>query len=119
MKRGDVYSANLNPVRGSEQSGLRPVLILQRDSISRYARTVIIVPFTSSQVEKYRQLPSCVFVPQGVAGLYHDSVLLGHQVRTIDRTRLSDPLGSLPEPYLSQVERALAFALQIPHAVPV
>jgi mRNA interferase MazF len=58
MKRGDVYRANLNPVQGSEQSGLRPVLILQRDSISRHTRTVIIVPFTSSQVDKYGQLPS-------------------------------------------------------------
>ncbi len=114
MKRGDIYYADLNPVRGSEQMGRRPVLIVQRDSISQFTRTLVIVPFTASQVDKYRQLPSCVFVPQGVGGLSIDSVTLGHQVRTIDRDRLSDYLGALPELYMREVEKRLAFTLHIP-----
>ena len=114
MKRGDIYYADLNPVRGSEQMGRRPVLIVQRDSISQFTRTLVIVPFTASQVDKYRQLPSYVFVPQGVGGLSVDSVALGHQVRTIDRDRLSDYLGALPELYMREVEKRLAFTLHIP-----
>jgi mRNA interferase MazF len=116
MKRGDIYFADLNPTQGSEQRGVRPVLVLQRDSISQYTRTIVIVPFTSSQVDKYSQLPSCVFVPQGVGGLYDDSVALGHQVRTIDRKRLSDYLGTLPNSYIVKIEKAIAFTLQMPYA---
>jgi mRNA interferase MazF len=116
MKRGDVYFADLNPTQGSEQRGVRPVLVLQRDSISQYTRTIVIVPFTSSQVDKYSQLPSCVFVPQGVGGLYDDSVALGHQVRTIDRKRLSEYLGTLPNSYIVKIEKANAFTLQMPYA---
>ncbi len=67
MKRGDIYFADLSPTQGSEQYGKRPVVILQRDSISRYTRTLVVVPCTASQVDKYRQLPSCVFSLKGLA----------------------------------------------------
>ena len=116
MKRGEVYYAVLDPTQGSEQSGRRPVVILQRDSISSFTRTIVLVPFTSSQVDKYRQLPSCVFVSQGVGGLTSDSVALGHQVRTIDRDRLKDYMGSLPDTMLVEIEKAVAFTLEIPYA---
>ncbi len=116
MKRGDVYFADLNPTQGSEQYGKRPVVIFQRDSISKYTRTLVVVPFTASQVDKYRQLPSCVFVPKGVGGLYEDSVALGHQIRTLDRARLTDFLGSLPGTWLVEIEKATAFTLQISYA---
>jgi mRNA interferase MazF len=113
MKRGDVYFADLDPTQGSEQRGTRPVLILQRDDISRYTRTIVIVPFTASQVDKYRLLPSCVFVPKGIGGLYEDSVALGHQVRTIDRARLSNYIGTLPDVWVPQIEKVVAFTLQM------
>lgn len=116
MKRGDIYFADLNPTQGSEQRGVRPVLILQRDTISQFTRTLVIIPFTSSQVDKYRQLPSCVFVPQGMGGLYEDSVALGHQIRTVDRQRLLDFLGTLPDVWIAQIEKAITFTLQIPDA---
>lgn len=114
MKRGDVYFADLDPTQGSEQRGIRPVLILQRDSISQFTRTVVIVPFTASQVDKYRQLPSCVFVPKGMGGLLENSVALGHQVRTIDRKRLLDYLGALSGQWIIKIEKVIAFTLQIP-----
>ena len=116
MKRGDIYFADLSPTQGSEQYGKRPVVILQRDSISRYTRTLVVVPCTASQVDKYRQLPSCVFVPQGIGGLYEDSVALGHQIRTVDRARLTDYLGTLPDTWLEDIEKVIAFTLQIPSA---
>ena len=113
MKRGDIYFADLNPTQGSEQYGKRPVVIFQRDSISKYTRTLVVVPFAASQVDKYRQLPSCVFVPKGIGGLYEDSVALGHQIRTLDRARLIDYLGSLPDSWLVEIEKVVAFTLQI------
>lgn len=116
MKRGDVYFADLNPTQGSEQRGMRPVLILQRDSVSQFTRTIVIVPFTASQVDKYSQLPTCVFMPKGTGGLYEDSVALGHQIRTIDRRRLTDYIGSLPDAWVIKVEKAIAFTLRMPYA---
>ena len=114
MRQGEVYFAELDPVRGSEQQGTRPVVILQSDLVSRYiARTAVVAPFTSSQVEKYRKFPTCVFVPAGVGGLRSDSVALGHQIRTIDRSRLKQRLGSLPDEFLAELEQAIAFTLQI------
>ena len=111
MPRDEIYYADLDPTRGSEQAGLRPVLVVQRDSISRYTSTVVIVPFTSSQVDRYRQLPSCVFVAQGVGGLTADSVALCHQVRVITQERLQGRLGALPGSLMREVEKALALTL--------
>jgi mRNA interferase MazF len=116
MKRGDVFFADLDPTKGSEQQGRRPVVILQRDAISRYTRTLVVVPFTSSQVEKYRQLPSCVFIPAGVvAGLLLPSVALAHQIRSVDRQRLTEYAGTLPLSLLQQLERVVAYTLHMPY----
>lgn len=112
-KRGEVYYADLNPVRGSEQSGWRPVVVVQRNTLNAFTSTAIIVPCTGSQVEKYRQLPTGVFIPKGVGGLKADSVALVHQIRTLSHERLEDYWGTLPEDTMREIERAMAYALNI------
>jgi mRNA interferase MazF len=77
VRRGDVYLADLNPVKGSEQAGRRPVLVLQRDSLNAVLPTVVIAPFTSTT--KRAATPSCHLVPAGEGGLTMDSVLMCHQ----------------------------------------
>ncbi|MBI4631156.1 MAG: type II toxin-antitoxin system PemK/MazF family toxin [Chloroflexi bacterium] len=113
MKRGEIYFANLDPTQGSEQRGVRPVLVVQRNEISEFTRTVVVVPFTASQVEKYRQLPSGVYVAKGVGGLREESVALCHQIRTVDRARLLNLIGELPTDVMDEIEAAMAFTLEI------
>lgn len=110
--RGEIYWVDLDPTRGSEQHGKRPVVILQRDEI-RYTKTVVAVPFSSANVDRKRTLPTCVFVPAGVGGLKNESVALCHQIRVLDHDRLDSYLGVLPDSYLLDIEQALRFLLQI------
>src|SRR5690606_1860143 len=83
VKQGDVYLADLNPVKGSEQAGTRPVLIYQENRLIPVTRTVIVIPFTTNL--KLQNLPSAVLIPGGEAGLRQDSVLLCHQMRAVDK----------------------------------
>lgn len=78
VRRGEVWYANLNPVQGSEQAGLRPVLILQNDKINKAASTAVVIPFTTNL--RRAALPSCVQVARGEGGLIAESVLLCHQL---------------------------------------
>lgn len=109
IRRGEIYSADLSPVVGSEQGGIRPVLILQNDVGNRFSPTVIVAAITS-QISKAR-LPTHVAVRAGVGGLELDSVVLTEQLRTIDKRRLRERLGILPENETELVERAVKISL--------
>lgn len=108
MKRGEIYFADLSPAIGSEQGGVRPVLIIQNDVGNRYGPTVIAAAITS-RMGKTR-IPTHIFLPAGESGLPKDSVVLLEQVRTIDKSRLRKLVGRLSEDMMRQVESALAIS---------
>lgn len=101
--------ADLDPVIGSEQGGVRPVLIIQNDKGNRYGSTVIVAAMTGRS--KKPDLPTHVPVPGGVGGLSRDTLVLLEQVRTIEKSRLGRFLGTLPEPLMAQVSSALRASL--------
>lgn len=103
--RGDVVLCDLNPVVGTEQAGIRPVVILQVDRANAVSPHTIIAPFTTKIRRAF--LPSHALVPGGVGGLHRDSVVLCEQIRVIDKHRIIKILGHLNEPYLEDVARAL------------
>lgn len=109
MKRGDVYLANLDPTKGSEQAGTRPVLVFQHNQLNRVTRTVVVIPFTTNL--RMAHLPSCVLVPAGEGGLREDSVAICHQIRALDRSGLLTYWGTLSSIQLAKVERVIAFTL--------
>ena len=105
IKRGDIYYADLSPVIGSEQGGLRPVLIIQNDIGNRYSPTVIAAAITS-RLEKSR-LPTHIDVSADICGLQKDSVILLEQIRTIDKRRLREKMGHADDPLMNRVNSAL------------
>lgn len=109
IKRGDVYFADLSPVIGSEQGGQRPVLIIQNDVGNRYSPTVIVAAITA-KISKAK-LPTHVELSKDTVGLVRDSVVLLEQVRTIDKERLKQPLGSLESEVMEKVDEALMISL--------
>lgn len=111
IKRGEIYLADLSPVVGSEQGGQRPVLIVQNNVGNKYSPTVIIVAITA-QITKSK-LPTHVELPAKGNGLNKDSVILGEQIRTIDKRRLIQLIGNLDERYMKEVDEALMVSLQL------
>lgn len=109
IKRGDVYYADLSPVVGSEQGGIRPVLIIQNDIGNKYSPTVIVTAITS-QLTKAK-LPTHIELKKGQFGLPKDSVVLLEQIRTLDKRRLKDKVGALDEKYMRYVDRAMLISL--------
>ena len=107
--RGELYYADLSPVIGSEQGGIRPVLIIQNDVGNKYSPTIIAAA-VSSQISKAR-LPTHIELPQGMFGLPKDSVILLEQIRTLDKRRLKDKLGTLDEHRQKKVDKALLISL--------
>ncbi|HIX91396.1 MAG TPA: type II toxin-antitoxin system PemK/MazF family toxin [Firmicutes bacterium] len=105
VKRGDIYYADLSPVVGSEQGGLRPVLIVQNDVGNKYSPTVIAAAITS-QVGKTR-LPTHIDVIADRFGLAKDSVILLEQIRTIDKQRLKEKMGHLDDNVMKRVNDAI------------
>ena len=105
VKRGEIYYADLSPVVGSEQGGIRPVLIVQNDVGNRHSPTVIAAAITS-QREKAK-LPTHIELRAASCGLSRDSVVLLEQIRTIDKRRLKERMGELDAPSMSQVNNAL------------
>ncbi len=106
VKRGDIYYADLSPVVGSEQGGTRPVLIVQNDVGNKYSPTVIAAAITS---QKYKtKLPTHISVNAGGCGLQKDSIVLLEQVRTIDKQRLKERMGNLPQEEMKKINRALS-----------
>ncbi|MBR6742404.1 MAG: type II toxin-antitoxin system PemK/MazF family toxin [Clostridia bacterium] len=118
IKRGDIYYADLSPVVGSEQGGLRPVLIVQNDVGNRYSPTVIAAAITSRMTKT--RLPTHIDIYASEAGLSKDSVILLEQIRTIDKQRLKEKMGHLPERMMQEVDEALyvSFGLSKAEAVP-
>ena len=108
MKRGDIYYADLSPVVGSEQGGVRPVLIVQNDIGNRYSPTVIAAAITS-QTDK-NKLPTHIELDCKRCGLSRDSIVLLEQIRTIDKRRLREKMGSLDAGAMSQVNKALSIS---------
>ncbi len=108
---GDIYLANLNPSRGSEQAGIRPVIIVQRDTLDRFTTTVIVVPITSNL--RRAKVPGTITIPVGEGGLTQNSVALCYQLVAIDRERLIRKLGSLSVDYVSRLKIALQYTLQM------
>lgn len=106
VRRGDIYYADLSPVVGSEQGGLRPVLIIQNDVGNRYSPTVIAAAITS-KLGKTR-LPTHIDIYAQKAGLAKDSVILLEQIRTIDKRRLKEKMGHLDEGTMHEVNTAIA-----------
>lgn len=111
IKRGDIFYADLRPVVGSEQGGIRPVLILQNDVGNRHSPTVICAAVTSKL--KKAKLPTHVEVHAREYTLEKDSVILLEQVRTIDKVRLRDKVCHLDEQMLEKVEKALKISLDL------
>ena len=105
IKRGDIYYADLSPVIGSEQGGIRPVLIVQNDVGNRYSPTVIAAAVTS-QINKAR-LPTHIEILAEKYGLDRDSVILLEQIRTIDKKRLKEKMGHLDDELMIKVNEAL------------
>ncbi len=106
VKRGDIFYADLSPVVGSEQGGMRPVLIVQNDTGNRHSPTVIAAAITS-QTGKAR-LPTHIELEGASCGLSRNSVILLEQIRTIDKSRLREHMGRLPEPVMDRVDSAIA-----------
>jgi mRNA interferase MazF len=109
VKRGDVYFADLSPVVGSEQGGVRPVLIIQNDIGNRFSPTVIVAAITA-QIQKAK-LPTHVEINAKAYGFDRDSVILLEQIRTIDKQRLTDKITHLDDEMMSRVNDALQISL--------
>lgn len=109
MNRGEIYYADLSPVVGSEQGGYRPVLILQNNKGNRYSTTVIVAPISSRMTKN--DLPTHVMIETGF--LEKKSVILLEQIRTIDKKRIDEKLGSLSQEIMDKVNRAIKTSLDI------
>ena len=109
IKRGDIYYADLSPVVGREQGGLRPVLIVQNDVGNRHSPTVIAAAITS-RLDKTR-MPTHIDISGDRTGLARDSVVLLEQMRTIDKRRLKEKMGHLDDSSMSQINGAISVSL--------
>ena len=104
IKRGDIYYADLSPVIGSEQSGTRPILIIQNDIGNKFSPTIIGVPITSKQKVN---MPTHIAIEGNKYGLEKDSVILTEQIRTLDKKRLKEKVGRIDKDVLNKVKKAI------------
>lgn len=111
VRRGDIFYADLSPVVGSEQGGIRPVLIVQNDVGNKYSPTVIAAAITSRRFKA--NLPTHIRVGVTASGLMRDSIILLEQVRTLDKQRLKEKMGALDAAEMARVDRALSVSLGI------
>ena len=109
IKRGELYYADLSPVVGSEQGGVRPVLVVQNDVGNKYSPTVIAAAVTS-KINKAK-LPTHIELPSNSYGLAKDSVILLEQIRTLDKRRLKERIGELSELTMTCVDKAILISL--------
>ncbi len=109
IRRGDIFYADLNPAKGSEQAGRRPVIVIQNDIGNMHAPTVIIAPLTTKKLSK--EYPTNVYVKKGTAGLKEDSCILLSQIRTIDKIRLEKKIGGMPSDLMLKVDEAIEISL--------
>ena len=108
VRRGDIYYADLSPVVGSEQGGVRPVLIVQNDVGNRFSPTVIAAAITSQRSKA--NLPTHIMLHADKTGLSKDSIVLLEQIRTLDKHRLKERMGRLDHGAMSQVDQALSIS---------
>jgi mRNA interferase MazF len=111
MRRGEVFLADLDPTKGSEQAGRRPVIVFQDDRLIPATLTVMVIPFTTNL--RMQKLPTCVLVPAGEGGLRQDSVAICHQMRALDKQGLVERWGALPPERLVEVERVVLHTLGV------
>jgi mRNA interferase MazF len=111
IKRGELYYADLSPVVGSEQGGIRPVLVIQNDIGNKYSPTVIAAAITS-KLNKAK-MPTHIELSRVEYGLEKDSVVLLEQIRTIDKSRLREKIGEISEEKMNQVNRAVMISLGV------
>ena len=111
IKRGEIYYVNLEPVVGSEQGGTRPVLIISNNTGNRHSPTVIIAAITS-RVHTKAKLPTHTSV-KDFEGLDKDSIILLEQIRTIDKQRLKQYMGMMPDNIMARVDKALAISISL------
>ena len=109
IKRGEVYYADLNPVVGSEQGGVRPVVVLQNDVGNKYSPTIIAAA-TTSRLYKAK-LPTHIEIAKENSPLPKNSVVLLEQIRTIDKSRIKEKIGELPADVMRKIEDALLLSL--------
>ncbi len=109
IKRGDIFYADLNPIVGSEQGGIRPVLVIQNDIGNKYSLTIIAVPISSA---KKQFLPVHIML-SGTGVLPKSSVILTEQIRTLDRRRLCEYVGSLDCSIMKKVDEALKISMGV------
>lgn len=109
VKRGDIFYADLSPVVGSEQGGVRPVIVIQNNVSNKYSPTIIIAAITS-QINKAR-LPTHVEITAPHFGLPKDSVVLLEQIRTIDKKRLREKIGRFNDDMMEQIDEGLKISL--------
>jgi mRNA interferase MazF len=114
MNRGEVYWANLSPRSGSEQKGRRPVIVLSHDAFNHTPRwrSVIVVPISTSMAQAKRG-PTVIDIPKSIGGLPKDSVVLCHQITTLDRTKLTERIGALPSGVMHHIEEGVKAALDM------
>ena len=114
VRRGDIYYADLSPVVGSEQGGVRPVLIVQNDVGNRFSPTVIAAAITSQQAKA--KLPTHISLYAENSGLTKDSIVLLEQIRTIDKHRLKEKMGRLDKQDMERVDEALSVSFGLGEA---
>jgi len=111
IKRGDVTLVNFEPVKGSEQGGVRPSLIIQNDLFNRYSPTTIVAPITSKLFKK--EYPTNVLIKKEDSKLSRDSTILLNQVKTIDKSRIMKRIGLLDNFTMNKVDRAIKVSLDL------
>ncbi len=110
VKRGEIYYADLSPVIGSEQAGIRPILVVQNDVGNKFSPTIIGIAITSRQKVK---LPTHIEIEGTKYGLDKDSVILAEQIRTLDKKRLREKVGMLDNDTMEKVKRAIEISFGI------
>lgn len=115
IRIGDIFYADLSPVKGSEQDGVRPVLIIQNDIGNKYSPTVIGIPITSSI--KRTNLPTHIPIYSNITGIEKDSIILVEQIRTLDKSRLKSKVGRLDRNSMNKVKEAIKRNLNIRYNV--
>lgn len=109
VKRGEIWIAEFDPTRGSEQAGIRPAIIFQNDIISQFSSTVLAIPLTTNL--RRASLITCLLILSGEGGLAQDSVALCHQMRVLDLTRLQKKIGELNSEILASLEAVVLLTL--------
>jgi len=111
IKRGEIVLANLDPIKGSEQGGIRPVLIIQNDEGNKFSPTTIIASITSKDFTK--EYPTNVFMPRQDSNLDKDSTIMLNQIKTIDKSRIIKKIGLLDNFTMNKVDRAIKISLAL------